>query len=1451
MFATKRTGLTILVTLIALTFQPPSISNGAPQNVSLSASELQSIIREAFASEEIVPELSAYVFLQHGCSSLQSSKSQSGQPTTARVKIARGKYVVIEHRKTADDRLVLTEVIAHDEPSMRYRRWRLVPGKPTVKLVGVGDAEALSPKTKPVQTRTIRWSTLPDPTVGVQNQIEATETIVLDTVQNRCHHSWAMKVTRVGLVIDSGKTVMTCHKFDRTWPKIHSAASTPNNQVASHKTATKHSTQRSAPLKSKEYRFEEQNFVLKDPRAAFVRSRRLPLGVTQNLRLLLNRRTPQASIAVIAEKMPYQNAMTIDQVVETAVQHVRRKTSNRTFSRVNSVAHNGIAWEQFSIQVDGDAPSTQIQSLAVSTDYIYQILVTCHSTDLAATKRLSDRVVAGFELIDKSPITKAQFVTHEDHRLGINAIFSRQEFPHVRKVDAYEINPRFPGASFGAVFPHDQAVLIFPVEHGDLEVNEEILREVIAAKVRVVYPTDVTKSEVITCGLETGTQLTAVYTAKQGMAKTCVMRVFPRENVSVGVVAIAVGDTSDLPSHLAKKLDAFTLKTPAPDNKPELQRPGRHLLINDIGVQHSLLGDFETALPFFQLAFKISNDDITVGSNVADTLISLGEFEDSLQLTNQLLKKAPLETHLLSLKAANLLKLGRNDDSIKVYQSLANRDSLSDDDLTLYMSLLVKIDRASDALAVTEKLMNTKVGRSVATRRWHSIMLRETGKIDESIRVARQLADDFPNNVELAEDVVIRLIDSDRSREVITEVATLKSKGITSATLLYNKGLAHLAEEDYSQAKSAFESALELAPGEAVLSDAISQTSAMLGQGDNSAIKRPIDPVEIPTSVSNQLASCHAEESLQKGFSYQTVSHVTGINFKRGQPLRTTDYREIRLQTKAGADDLKTIQVSFDPVVESIYVNELSVLDPQGKVVAQGRLQDYYITSDTSQGFASSDRTLNLPVPGLKPGHTIRYSVTRERISTTDNLPFKRYTFASVMPSGARTVFVSGDIDELKSGHANGPFLVDRSDTVASWILAEPPMFYLEGFQPSFDTFLPNIWMGGKTDTWETVGTQYLEKLESKMTPSPEAARLARTLTENHQDETQKSLAILQWIERETVYQALEFGVRGQIPNDASQTIHNRFGDCKDLSLLAWQILRAAGVECHLALVQSYGNIVSDVPTLDQFDHMILYLPNVRGGCFVDCTSRDVLPWQSASLARHNRKALVLEPSNVRLQTSTSATNRQSTLHCEREVFFENNQRDLSVEETLTVEGPLAASFRSLMRKTNPAELKSVFQSALTPTRRINIDHIEFENVERLEYPVEVRMKYKLPRAIKKRGSKLLTSLPAIWEKYCFEIDASSERKTPFELDTTLEFVSTTKLQIPNKLTLVETPDSYSHTDDWTDHTIRVSSRDGNIVCRTKLIRKASGLFPPEKYDSFLDSIETTLDAASVPLMFR
>src|SRR5262249_26299815 len=137
---------------------------------------------------------------------------------------------------------------------------------------------------------------------------------------------------------------------------------------------------------------------------------------------------------------------------------------------------------------------------------------------------------------------------------------------------------------------------------------------------------------------------------------------------------------------------------------------------------------------------------------------------------------------------------------------------------------------------------------------------------------------------------------------------------------------------------------------------------------------------------------------------------------------------------------------------------------------------------------------------------------------------------------------------------------------------------------------------------------EYRQSIAKLMPVSDGIRKLSAEVLGNATDVNSKIAAALVYVQKQITYKAIEFGRRSRVMNSADRTLRNRYGDCKDQSLLLCQLLQAAGVPARLALVSTAGVVSEKTPSIDQFNHMIVCVTDAGANRFIDATAKDLDP---------------------------------------------------------------------------------------------------------------------------------------------------------------------------------------------------------------------------------------------------
>ena len=219
-----------------------------------------------------------------------------------------------------------------------------------------------------------------------------------------------------------------------------------------------------------------------------------------------------------------------------------------------------------------------------------------------------------------------------------------------------------------------------------------------------------------------------------------------------------------------------------------------------------------------------------------------------------------------------------------------------------------------------------------------------------------------------------------------------------------------------------------------------------------------------------------------------------------------------------------------------------------------------------------------------------------------------------------------------------------------------------------------------------------------------------------HGDETtdEKIHALINYVQNDIRYMGIESGIGSIKPFPPKQVINQRFGDCKDKSLLLVRLLEEVGVEASPALVNStiYHGIDDFLPSAHLFDHCIVHYEYEGKEYWIDpTTSHQGGNFKNKAIIDYG-KALIVKPNTTEL-TEMNIVDTISGAKVIEEFNIPSKDIDSA---TLTVTTTFYGLDADLMRATfeylSRKEISEYFKSLYTPLfpNMVEIDRIEIED---------------------------------------------------------------------------------------------------------------------------------------------
>jgi hypothetical protein len=289
-----------------------------------------------------------------------------------------------------------------------------------------------------------------------------------------------------------------------------------------------------------------------------------------------------------------------------------------------------------------------------------------------------------------------------------------------------------------------------------------------------------------------------------------------------------------------------------------------------------------------------------------------------------------------------------------------------------------------------------------------------------------------------------------------------------------------------------------------------------------------------------------------------------------------------------------------------------------------------------------------------------------------------------------------------------------------------------------------------------------------------------------------------------------------------------------------------------LALVRRDANVEPALASLDQFDHMIVFAPKLGEGRFFDCTDKELPIDHAVPRGLAARPALILDPDNTRFVTLPAYpadSNRVESLRTLRLV----NEEDVSIDETLRLEGYLAATLRELLKEVQPANRVAVLQNQLAGGAggSLQIQKVEIENLENRSAPLVLKTECLVKGKFHSVGDSVVGQIPALWDRFFLTAQRVENRQTPFVACYPLKMKSAITLGLPEGFTTGDmgplNREEQSPFAEWK----MTASGEGSVVQVDFEAARGVGHYSSDQYGAYCDSIERTVAALAQNVVLK
>lgn len=555
---------------------------------------------------------------------------------------------------------------------------------------------------------------------------------------------------------------------------------------------------------------------------------------------------------------------------------------------------------------------------------------------------------------------------------------------------------------------------------------------------------------------------------------------------------------------------------------------------------------------------------------------------------------------------------------------------------------------------------------------------------------------------------------------------------------------------------------------------------------------------------------------------------------------------EDRLITKSGQFGANSEELQTNESFMDLIDFEASSLLPVDGKYKEQQVKKFFLNDEFEHSFFTNDnKTKQFYFPNTDAGVITHLAYTiafkdpyfLPSVFTQSYYPIEKFVLRYVVDNDVdlEMVYFNLSEDTLKFSRTVG-----KKTTEYLWNFESiPAMKYFSG-APNIRWFLPHILfkikghkidngyekMLGNTDDLYSLYKSWIDKIEKE---DPASVKIVvDEIVRGAETDLEKLDRIYHWVQDHIKYIAFTTGMEGLVPRTASNVLSCRFGDCKGMTNLMYNMAAAAGVSTQRTwigtrdLPYTYDEVGS--PSVD--NHMILSYVSEDTVIFMDATNSEI-PFGYPSEFIQGKQALVgLDSANYRLITVPSVgAERNQWLDT---VFIKIEGQNIVGEGHARFSGYHSSSWQRRLKNVEDEKIQEFYSNYFQKgDNRFTLSNLKYEVSESREF-VDIRYDFLIPKYVTLNGEDLIVNLNL--ERAFGESPFDEERNIPYETSYNSSVNHIVVLDLGDELSAKFVPENSQFDDDEFGYTMTYTKDKQKIIFSLNT-RIESLIMFPESFD--------------------
>jgi len=550
--------------------------------------------------------------------------------------------------------------------------------------------------------------------------------------------------------------------------------------------------------------------------------------------------------------------------------------------------------------------------------------------------------------------------------------------------------------------------------------------------------------------------------------------------------------------------------------------------------------------------------------------------------------------------------------------------------------------------------------------------------------------------------------------------------------------------------------------------------------------------------------------------------------------------------------DYAELEFGYDSTFDKLDVVFARTITPEGQVISAGAKHMRDVSRYMNYPLYSNARLKIISMPAVSVGSFIEYRVKMTRHQMVANKfsslyslqagdPIEKAKFSVSLPKGTKLQRrILNEKFNTLNANLNPKVISQNQYDIYSWEFNHIPQIIPEPSMPPVVEIMPLVLLS-TFQSWNEIYKWWWNLAADKIIVDEAIKKKVEELIKGKDTLEKKLRAIYHFCARDIRYVAIEYGQAGYEPHYATEIFRNKYGDCKDKSILLVAMLKEIGVEAYPVLIGTRGIVkMQDDFPMNNFNHCIVAIHWQDQLVFVDPTG-EAVSFGDLPDNDQERKVLVILKDKELVSTTPKFPAEHNKLTSKTVLTFAPDD-SIDALRTISTSGAFDHIQRLQMRYTMPLLIKERLKERIQDIipGSVLLDY-NIENLEDMNKNIIVSCHFQGKDFFVKAGGNMYV-IPQLAD-VDLGLVSKDERKFAIDLHIPDSEERTIEMKLPEHYEVTSLPEPVIHDLAWFYYENSYNYQDHRLIFTEKRIQKMNQVEPKEysSYKSILENLSKEL----------